>query len=116
MSYRPFGWDLPPGVTHKMIDDQFGAEGPLDCPICADGNELDTDADLDPFCPTHGKITAALEAQRVYCAGPSCGNYIRGGVTPIEHDGKKFCSDACLRDYQTPVIDDYDGDEADVES
>lgn len=22
---RQFGWDLPPGVTQKMIDDHFGA-------------------------------------------------------------------------------------------
>lgn len=24
MSNRQFGWDLPPGVTHRMIEDQFG--------------------------------------------------------------------------------------------
>lgn len=22
----PFGWDLPPGVTQKMIDDHFGGD------------------------------------------------------------------------------------------
>lgn len=30
-----FGWDLPPGVTEKMIDDQFG---PGLCQPCDDGD------------------------------------------------------------------------------
>ena len=31
MSRRLFGWDLPPGVTHRMIEQQFGEEGPCEC-------------------------------------------------------------------------------------
>lgn len=31
MSRRPFGWDLPPGVTHRMIEEQFGDDGPCEC-------------------------------------------------------------------------------------
>lgn len=27
-SRNPFGWDLPPGVTNKMIDDAFGSPEP----------------------------------------------------------------------------------------
>jgi hypothetical protein len=26
MSRSPFGWDLPPGCAHKMIDDACGAD------------------------------------------------------------------------------------------
>ena len=38
MSRSIFGWDLPPGCTHKMIDEQFGQEGP--CEICGKSTDL----------------------------------------------------------------------------
>lgn len=31
MRDRRFGWSLPPGVTHKMIDDAYGGDGACDC-------------------------------------------------------------------------------------
>jgi hypothetical protein len=33
MSRRPFGWDLPPGVTHRMIDEAAGAVT-VECAVC----------------------------------------------------------------------------------
>src|SRR5262245_13454272 len=30
-SMGKFGWSLPPGVTHRMIEEQFGDEGPYMC-------------------------------------------------------------------------------------
>ena len=30
---NPFGWDLPPGVTPKMIDEAMGGDTP-ECPKC----------------------------------------------------------------------------------
>ena len=26
-----FGWSLPPGCTHRMIDEAYGQEGPCEC-------------------------------------------------------------------------------------
>lgn len=26
-----FGWSLPPGVSHRMIDEAYGVEGPCEC-------------------------------------------------------------------------------------
>jgi len=34
---RPFGWDLPPGVTNRMIDEHFGEEC---CEDCCDDDSL----------------------------------------------------------------------------
>ncbi len=34
---RTFGWDLPPGVTNRMIDEQFGEEC---CEDCCDDDSL----------------------------------------------------------------------------
>jgi hypothetical protein len=49
-----FGWDLPPGCTERHIDQAAGIEGPLDCPICLDGVEMDG-AD----CAVCGNVTCA---------------------------------------------------------
>lgn len=66
-----FGWSLPPGCTQRHIDEAFGVEGPLDCPICNDGVELDgPDCPVQPLahgvtCPKHGCIVCGdLEKQR----------------------------------------------------
>jgi hypothetical protein len=54
MNRRIFGWDLPPGVTSRMIDEAYGEEQPCqccgsdpadcicpECPVCgAQGNSL----------------------------------------------------------------------------
>ncbi len=40
MSHSIFGWDLPPGCSMRDIERQF-EDAPLDCPVCADGKELD---------------------------------------------------------------------------
>ena len=63
---NPFssGFNLPPGVTSKMIDDAFGVEGPLDCPICNDGLEM-----AGEECAECGyvscKIHGCVECQRL---------------------------------------------------
>lgn len=65
-----FGWDLPPGCTQRDIDNAFGVEGPLDCPVCLDGVEMSgPDCTVDPkhgvTCPKHGCVTCGdLEKQR----------------------------------------------------
>ena len=63
-----FGWDLPPGVTHRMIDDAFGHEDPLDCPVCSDGAEMDgpdCEKCANVTCTKHGCIVCQdLEKQR----------------------------------------------------
>ena len=68
-----FGWDLPPGVTQRMIDDAFGHEGPLDCPVCNDGEELDgpdCEKCANVTCIKHGCIVCQdLEKQRAMPPG-----------------------------------------------
>jgi hypothetical protein len=82
MSRNVFGWDLPPGVTQRMIDDQFGTEAPCDvcgkwaddcicpeCPVCGEyGNPACYAADGD-FLPdpqrTHG-LTRSDAQVRTY--------------------------------------------------
>lgn len=49
MSRSVFGWDLPPGVTNKMIDEAYGQEGP--CPVCCKSVDLC----LCPECTTCGE-------------------------------------------------------------
>ena len=41
-----FGWDLPPGVTNRMIDDHFGGECCEDCWV---------DDAIDTTTPDHCK-------------------------------------------------------------
>lgn len=53
---RTFGWDLPPGVTQKMIDDQAEGEEPvpkgmIECDGC-DGRKVIEDEDGKWECPT----------------------------------------------------------------
>lgn len=43
-----FGWSLPPGVTHRMIDEAMGCEGL--CEVC--GNNVDEC--ICPECPRCG--------------------------------------------------------------
>ena len=55
-----FGWDLPPGCSMRDIEDAQG-EGLLDCPVCADGVEMEgPDCSVDdahgPTCPKHGCV------------------------------------------------------------
>lgn len=49
-----FGWELPPGVTHEMIEERFGNEKFL-CATCArdvtnDSAELVCEECGDPLC------------------------------------------------------------------
>lgn len=94
-----FGWSLPPGVSQRMIDEQAGVDGPYDCPICADGVELEASCPVckqDMVCSKHGCVECQkLESKRKYCQGPFCGDYIRAGITPVERDGKIYCSEVC---------------------
>jgi len=58
MTTRPFGWDLPPGVTNRMIDEHFGDDECCDectgdgvsscCGIYFDG-----DYEICPACKEH---------------------------------------------------------------
>lgn len=109
---RLFGWDLPPGCSQSDIDRAAGVEGPMDCPVCVDGKELDGDECPkcgNVTCPTHGCVVCQdLEKQRVYCAGPFCGDYLRAGKPVLEHEGRKFCSERCVKDFKEP----YDMDDA----
>jgi hypothetical protein len=45
-----FGWDLPPGVTQRMIDDAYGLDGP--CEVCGEPAE---DCGC-PECPVCGEV------------------------------------------------------------
>jgi hypothetical protein len=33
MTRNVFGWDLPPGVTQRMIDESIGGDEPMDNPV-----------------------------------------------------------------------------------
>lgn len=54
-----FGWDLPPGVTQRMIDQAAGGydEPPEPCPIC--GDPECTDPHEEPDMPPGDLIRAA---------------------------------------------------------
>jgi hypothetical protein len=67
MSRHPFGWDLPPGVTQRMIDEQCGGdEGPCECcgndpadcvcpecPVCGSQGDPKCYKDTSEFGPHH---------------------------------------------------------------
>lgn len=71
MSRRTFGWDLPPGVTHRMIEEQC-EEGP--CAVCCRSVDLcicpecpTCEAQGDPKCysdPVHGKENHGLKLNK----------------------------------------------------
>jgi len=57
MSRNPFGWDLPPGVTDKMIDEAMGGnEVPWqwECEACGNSEEKLEEQDLPDACPNCG--------------------------------------------------------------
>jgi len=56
-----FGWDLPPGCTHRHIDEAFGQEGP--CEVCGQS----VDDCICPECPTCGSVGDPY----CYCDGPA---------------------------------------------
>jgi hypothetical protein len=94
-----FGWSYPPGCTSADVDRAMGCDGPLDCPICANGEELagsDCPHCASPICETHGcPVCDGTETKRRYCSGPFCGDYLRGDSPGIEKDGRLYCSEAC---------------------
>lgn len=50
-----FGWDLPPGVTQRMIDEAYGADAP--CMVCGGWPDSSKDPCICGECPkcgTHG--------------------------------------------------------------
>jgi hypothetical protein len=114
-----FGWDLPPGCSMRDIENAMGSEGPMDCPVCTDGVELDgPDCTVDPnhgvTCPKHGCISCQnLESKREYCA--TCGNYLMSTHPVFTDDaGKKFCSEQCRKyfdvseeDFDTTLYEDH---------
>jgi hypothetical protein len=79
MNRNVFGWDYPPGVTQRMIDDAYGREEPCDvCGLMADGDCIcpecpECGATGDPHCyepDGHGltrsfaQVALRLEAER----------------------------------------------------
>jgi hypothetical protein len=54
----PFGWNLPPGVTNRMIEDAFGGGDPSELQESVLG--LLEDAEIDT--ETCDKIMALIEA------------------------------------------------------
>lgn len=58
MARNVFGWDLPPGVTQRQIDEAYGQEGPcavcgksVDCCVCPECPVCESQGDLK--CYTH---------------------------------------------------------------
>src|SRR5262249_46932882 len=51
MGRHVFGWDLPPGVTSRMIDEAFGGGDPP-CEVCG----MAVDDCLCPECPQCGSV------------------------------------------------------------
>ena len=65
---NPFGWDLPAGVTDKMIDDHMGGDDGVEkCDACdGKGNYVDTDGetyDCDE-CEGKGEIHFSIRERR----------------------------------------------------
>lgn len=54
MNRSPFGWSLPPGVTHSMIDEAYGFEQP--CEVCG-GDESTCECPECPVCGVCGDPT-----------------------------------------------------------
>ncbi len=52
MSKLDFGWELPPGVTHQMIEDAVGGDD--EDPYCIDCNTDTTDMKDDFKCKECG--------------------------------------------------------------
>jgi hypothetical protein len=50
MSRSPFGWDLPPGVTSRMIDEAAGIYD--QCEVCG----LEVGDCICPECPECGEV------------------------------------------------------------
>jgi hypothetical protein len=48
-SSHPFGWSLPPGVTHQMIDDLYEPD-PYVCKQCG-GEDMGQGIEHVGFCP-----------------------------------------------------------------
>lgn len=77
-----FGWDLPPGVTSRMIDESMGIGMP--CEVCGH----DCDRCICPECPTCGTHGDPV----CYALGP-VGHGLT--LTPDQEEGA-----ARLRDWQ----------------
>jgi DnaJ-class molecular chaperone len=43
MSRNNFGWDLPPGCSHRDIDEAFGDPETIECPTCEGQGEVRAD-------------------------------------------------------------------------
>jgi len=106
-----FGWDLPPGCSHRDIDLAFGEEGPMDCPICVNGVELngeDCPVCSNIMCSLHGCVVCNnLEKQRKYCAA-ICGDYIHSaGAVTVK--GREYCSQYCADSSKNEEGSCYEG-------
>ena len=79
MRRHPFGWDLPPGVTQRMIDEQCGGdEGPCECCgcdpadcICPECPTCHTTGNLECYEVIARKVSHGLKFSREQCIGQS---------------------------------------------
>ena len=82
MSRSFFGWSLPPGCTHRMIEDQC-SEGP--CEVC--GNHID--ACICPECGVCGSV-----------GDPKCYGFTAHGLerTPEQIESRRVADEAIERE------------------
>ena len=90
---RLFGWDLPPGVSQRDIDEHFGDDGPSgECPEC--GEETDRfrphgcDEDCRRGCKAVEPDVCSRCAEKCWCCSEAMGTGERFLV-----DGKNWCEE-----------------------
>ena len=80
--HDPFGWDYPPGVTSKMIDD-LCAEGP--CAVCGfDCN--DCTCPECPVCKEHGNPDCQVKHGLILSDDQEICNAAEGEDADIAYD------------------------------
>jgi hypothetical protein len=96
------GWDLPPGCTHRHIEEAFGSEGPcevcgvtnLDKCICPECDDCGSVGDLRCY-EIHGLVRthAQIAGYRFYEASAdldNCDQAVWAAELEIDRYGRKF--------------------------
>ncbi len=81
-----FGWDLPPGCTHRMIDEAMGVDQP--CEVCG----VFVDDCICPECKVCGEY-----------GDPAC--YSKHGMEKSDEQIKSFKEYEAAMDYDARVDD-----------